>query len=186
MRCSWCEGSDIYERYHDEVWGVPVKDDRLLFEYLTLEGAQAGLNWLSILKRQVGYQQAFDDFDVQKIMAYDESKIESLILDARIIRNKLKIRSVVKNAQAVFEIQKAFGSFSNYLWAYVDHKPIKNAFTSSEDRPSQTVLSQQISKDLKKRGCSFVGPTIIYAFMQAIGMVNDHTVSCFRYDECGR
>lgn len=185
-RCNWCQGDALYERYHDEEWGVPVKDDRLLFEFLILEGAQAGLSWLTILKRRECYRQAFDHFDIDKILLYDEDKLEALRQNEGIIRNKLKIKSVVKNAKAVKAIQEEFGSFSQYLWQYVDHQPIQNTYRTLDEVPAETDLSKQISKDLKKRGCSFVGPTIIYAYMQAIGMVNDHLVDCFRYDPVRR
>ncbi|MBI9011173.1 MAG: DNA-3-methyladenine glycosylase I [Clostridiales bacterium] len=183
IRCNWCEGDTFYESYHDNVWGNPVYDDTKLFEFLTLEGAQAGLSWITILRRQESYKEAFDYYDLQKITAYDEDKIESLMHNEKIIRNRLKIMSVVKNANAVLQIQKEYGSFSEFLWAYVDHKPILNHFNSMEDVPAETELSKQISKDLKKRGFSFVGPTIIYAYMQAIGMVNDHISSCFLHKD---
>lgn len=178
-RCGWCEGDSLYENYHDEVWGRPVYDDRSLFEFLTLEGAQAGLSWITILRRKEAYYKAFDGYDIDCIAAYSEEKVERLLNNKGIIRNKLKIRSVIKNAKGVQGIQEEFGSFSDYLWSYVDHKPILNDFESLEDVPAQTQLSKEISKDLKKRGFSFVGPTIIYAYMQAIGMVNDHVRTCF-------
>lgn len=180
-RCDWCQGDVLYEKYHDESWGVAVKDDQILFEFLTLEGAQAGLSWLTILKRKENYRNAFDDYDLDKIILYDDEKIESLMQDAGIVRNRLKVKSVVKNAIAVQAIQKEFGSFSTYLWAYVDNEPLQNSFKTLEEVPVETALSKRLSKDLKKRGCSFVGPKIIYAYMQAVGMVNDHLTSCFRY-----
>ncbi len=178
-RCKWCEGDELYEKYHDEVWGKPVFDDKNLFEFLTLEGAQAGLSWITVLRRQQAYYDAFDGYDIEKIANYSEDKINSLIINEKIIRHKLKINSVVKNAKAYLKIQEEFGSFSDFLWAYVDFKPIENNFESMTDVPTETELSNQISKDLKKRGFSFVGPTIIYAYMEAIGMVNDHVSSCF-------
>lgn len=180
-RCDWCTGDEIYKKYHDEVWGVPLHDDRILFEFLTLEGAQAGLNWLTILKKQEGYRKAFYDYDLNKIIAMTEEDVERLRGDASIIRNKLKIQSVIKNAKAVLKIQEEFGSFDHYLWSYVNHAPIINHFESLDQVPVSTDISEALSKDLKKRGCSFVGPTIMYAFMQAVGMVNDHLTTCFRY-----
>lgn len=179
-RCSWCEGDPLYEKYHDEEWGVPVYDDQKLFEFLVLEGAQAGLSWITILRRREGYREAFDHYDLDKIMTYDDQKIETLRENEKIIRNKLKIKSVIKNAVAFREIQEEYGSFSKYLWAYVN-EPIINHFSTMEDVPVETELSRQLSKDLKKRGFSFVGPTIMYAYMQAVGMVNDHIISCHKY-----
>lgn len=182
-RCEWCVGDDLYEAYHDQVWGRPVFDDTSLFEFLTLEGAQAGLSWISILRRRQAYRQAFDQYDLEKIIAYDQEKIDLLLTNENIIRNKLKINSVVKNAKAFIKVQEEFGSFSQYIWAYVNHSPIKNKPQTGKDVPSETPLSKTISKDLKKRGFSFVGPTIVYAFMQATGMVNDHVSTCFLFDE---
>lgn len=181
QRCSWCLDNEIYKKYHDEEWGIPVYNDRLLFEMLTLEGAQAGLNWLTILKKREGYKKAFDNFDVRKISKYDDKKINELINNSEIIRNKLKIKSTIKNAKIFILIQKEFGSFSNYIWSFVNNKPIKNNFKNINELPNSTPLSDKISKDLKKRGMSFVGTTIIYAYMQAIGIVNDHTQNCFKY-----
>ena len=183
-RCTWVENKpDIYIKYHDEQWGVPVHDDRLLFAKLVLDGAQAGLSWLTILKRRDGYYRAFDNFEIQTVAAYDEIKINSLMQDSGIIRNKLKIESAIKNAKAILRIQEEFGSFDKYLWGFIDFKPIQNRFKTENDLPAKTELSEKISKDMKKRGMNFVGPTIIYAFMQAIGMVKDHTIECFRYKE---
>jgi len=182
IKCEWCMGDELYEAYHDNHWGLPVRDDETLFEFLVLEGAQAGLSWITILRRQAAYRTAFDNYDLDVIINYTEEKLEDLRNDSSIIRNKLKIKSVVKNAIAFKTVQDEFGSFSNYLWAFVDGKVIKNAFVTMEEIPAETDLSRQISKDLKKRGFSFVGPTIIYAYMQAIGMVNDHLTSCFRYN----
>lgn len=183
-RCEWVEGqAQIYLDYHDKEWGVPVHDDRLLFAKLVLDGAQAGLSWLTILKKREAYYKAFDDFDIKKVAGYGERDIERLMNDPGIVRNRLKINSAVKNAKAVLAIQEEFGSFDMYLWNYVQHKPIVNKFKNISELPAKTPLSEKISKDLKKRGMNFVGPTIIYAFMQAIGMVNDHTTDCFRYNE---
>lgn len=183
-RCSWCEGDTLYEKYHDEVWGVPCRDDKLLFEFLVLEGAQAGLSWISILRRRASYKEAFDNYDLDAIIAYDEDKELELLQNKGIIRNKLKVKSVIKNAKSFKNIQKEFGSFSKYLWDFVDGRPIKNSFNSIDETPSETELSRIISKDLKKRGFSFVGPTIIYAYMQAVGLVCDHTIDCYKYEKC--
>jgi DNA-3-methyladenine glycosylase I len=182
-KCDWCIGDPAYEDYHDHVWGKPVYDDQELFEFLTLEGAQAGLSWISILRRKEGYKEAFDNYDLEKIIAYSDEKIESLMQNEKIIRNRLKIKSVIKNAGAFKQVQEEFGSFSRYMWSYVNHEPVLNQPKSIADVPSETVLSNTISKDLKKRGFSFVGPTIVYAYMQAIGMVNDHISTCFLYKE---
>lgn len=182
-RCQWCGDDPLYVEYHDKEWGIPVHDDRLLFEFLVLEGAQAGLNWLTILKKRKNYQKAFDAFDPNIVANYTQADIDRLMADSGIVRNRLKIESAIKNAQGVLTIQKEFGSFDTYLRRYVQANPIQNTYRSIEDIPAQTELSEQMSKDLKKRGFNFIGPTICYAFMQAIGMVNDHTVDCFRYDE---
>jgi DNA-3-methyladenine glycosylase I len=183
-RCKWVENQPaIYISYHDEEWGVPVHDDRLLFAKLVLDGAQAGLSWLTILKRREGYYKAFDNFQIEAVAGFDEQKINALMRDPGIIRNKQKIKSAVKNAAAVIEIQKEFGSFDSFLWGFTDYKTIHNCFGEEKEIPAKTELSEKISKELKKRGMSFVGPTIIYAYMQAIGMVNDHTIDCFRYKE---
>lgn len=182
-RCEWAEVSDLDRDYHDNEWGVPVYSDNELFEYLTLEGAQAGLSWSTILKKREGYRLLFDQFDIEKISQYDQQKIEALMLDARIIRNRLKIKSTITNAHAFINIQKEFGSFSNYLWGYVDQTPIQNHWESMSDVPATTELSDQLSKDLKKRGFKFVGSTICYAFLQATGVVNDHLVSCPCYNK---
>ncbi|OHD23919.1 MAG: DNA-3-methyladenine glycosylase [Spirochaetes bacterium GWD1_27_9] len=181
-RCDWAKG-DLYIDYHDKEWGVPVFDDKKLFEFLVLEGAQAGLSWITILNRRNNYRLAFDEFDYTKIVCYDDQKIEQLLQNEGIIRNRLKIRSVVKNAIHFIEIQSKFGSFSNYIWQFVDGKPIINTFQSITELPATTKESDNMSKDLKKKGFSFVGSTICYAFMQAVGMVNDHLVTCFRYEE---
>ena len=178
-RCSWVKLDEpIYVKYHDEEWGVPVYDDRKLFEMLCLEGAQAGLSWLTILKRREGYLAAFDQFDAEKIVQYDEDKLEALRNDERIIRNRLKIKSVVTNAESFLTIQKQYGSFSNYIWSFVDGKPQINSWESSAQVPNTTEISDRMSKQLKKDGFKFVGSTICYSYMQAVGMVNDHTTNC--------
>lgn len=182
-RCSWCLGNVLYEDYHDKEWGVPVFEDRLLFEFLILEGAQAGLSWITILKRRENYQKAYDNFEIEKVASYNQEKIDKLLNNEEIIRNKLKVKASVENAKVFIQIQKEFGSFSDYIWAYVAGKPIINHFEKQEDVPAKTALSEKISKDLKKRGMRFVGATIIYAYMQAIGMVNDHITSCFRHPD---
>ena len=181
IRCSWAGDTEIYCKYHDEEWGVPVHDDRLLFEMLILEGAQAGLNWITILKKRENYKKAFDNFDVIKVSRYSEKKIEKLLQDPGIVRNKLKVRSAVSNAKAFLAVQKEFGSFDQYIWQFVDGQPIKNKWKDLSEVPATSKESDAMSKDLKKRGFKFVGSTICYAYMQAVGMVNDHTVDCFRY-----
>ncbi len=187
-RCAWATMSSdpLMVAYHDQEWGQPVHDDRLLFEFLILEGAQAGLNWLTVLKKRDNYRRAFDGFDPATVAGYDESKIASLLSDPGIIRNRLKIHSAVRNARATLNIQKEFGSFDAYVWRCVDGVPKVNSWRSLKELPARTAESDALSKDLIKRGFNFVGSTICYAYMQAIGMVNDHTVDCFRYDEVGR
>lgn len=180
-RCSWVTDDPLYIDYHDNEWGVPVYDDRHLFEMLSLEGAQAGLSWLTILKRRENYRKAFDNFDPAIICAYEDDKISSLLANEGIIRNRLKVKSVVTNAKAFINIQKEFGSFSNYLWGFVNGKPMINSWQTQEEVPVSTKESEILSKDLKKRGFKFVGPVICYAFMGAVGMVNDHTKECFLY-----
>ena len=182
-RCEWCVGDDLYQAYHDNEWGTPLRDEDLLFEFLVLETFQAGLSWITILRKRENFRVAFDRFDYKRIAHYDEAKIESLLQDAGIIRNKLKVRATVNNAQRYLEIQKEFGSFSKFIWDYVDNTPIQNSWKHHKECPANTPLSDQISKDLKKRGFKFVGSTVVYAFMQAVGMVNDHIVSCYRYKE---
>ncbi|MCM3721485.1 DNA-3-methyladenine glycosylase I [Solibacillus isronensis] len=178
-RCSWVKLDEpVYVKYHDDEWGVPVYDDRKLFEMLCLEGAQAGLSWLTILKRREGYLAAFDQFDAEKIVQYDEEKLEALRNDERIIRNRLKIKSVVTNAESFLAIQRQYGSFSNYIWSFVDGKPVINSWESSAQVPITTETSDRMSKQLKKDGFKFVGSTICYSYMQAVGMVNDHTTNC--------
>ncbi|WBX73311.1 DNA-3-methyladenine glycosylase I [Tenacibaculum pacificus] len=181
-RCFWVSDDPLYIEYHDTEWGVPVYNDVILFEFLILETFQAGLSWITILKKRENFRQAFDDFDYQKIAVYNDDKYEELLQNSGIIRHKLKIKSAISNAKFFMDIQKEFGSFSDYIWSFVDGKPINNTFDKKEDVPATTILSDVISKDLKKRGFKFVGSTIIYAYMQAIGMVNDHTTDCFRYE----
>ena len=179
-RCEWCGNDPLYMAYHDEEWGVPVYEDLRLFEFLLLETFQAGLSWITILRKRENFRKAFDAFDYVKIAAYDEKKYDALIVDQGIIRNKLKIRSAISNAQAFIKIQNEYGSFSDYLWDFVKHKPINNRRPDPGSVPANTDLSNTISKDLKKRGFKFVGTTVIYAFMQAVGMVNDHVEDCYR------
>ena len=181
-RCTWCEGLfDAYVAYHDDEWGTPVHDDQELFEFLVLEGAQAGLSWATILKRREGYRKAFSNFDIQKVVKYNEDKIQDLLQDEGIIRNQLKIRSVVNNAMRFIEIQNEFGSFDKYIWSFVNHQPIVNHWKNMNEVPATSPESDLLSKDLKRRGFKFVGSTIMYAYMQACGLVNDHTTDCFRY-----
>lgn len=178
-RCAWCEKDDLYRKYHDEEWGTPVYDDPTLFEFLILETFQAGLSWYTILAKRENFRLAFDNFDYKKIADYQEDKIQELLLNPGIIRNKLKVRSAVSNAIAFMKVQEEFGSFSKYIWGFVDGKPIDNNLQSLKDIPATTPLSDAISKDLKKRGFKFVGSTVVYAHMQATGMVNDHIESCW-------
>jgi len=182
MRCAWAR-DNLSIAYHDEEWGVPVHDDRALFEFLILEGAQAGLSWSTILKKRPAYRVAFDRFNARKIARYDEAKIAALLANAGIVRNRLKINAAVRNAQAFLAVQKEFGSFDKYIWAFVGGRPIQNRRDRLQDLPARTPQSDAMSKDLLKRGFTFVGSTICYAFMQATGMVNDHLVGCFRHDE---
>lgn len=181
-RCPWAQG-ELYEGYHDREWGVPVHDDRLLFEFLILEGAQAGLSWITILKKRDNYRKAFDQFDPEIIKHYDAQKVAELMGDEGVVRNRLKIESVIKNAQAFLDVQSEFGSFDDYIWQFVNHQVIQNSFRSLSDVPARTSESDAMSKDLKRRGFKFVGSTICYAFMQAIGMVNDHLEDCYRHAE---
>ena len=183
VRCEWCSDDPLYQEYHDKEWGVPLYDDLALFEMLNLEGAQAGLSWITILKKRENFREAFDNFDYQKIAKYNEIKYEALLQNSGIIRNKLKIKAAITNAQLFMEVQKEFGSFSDYFWSFTKGKPIINTFTKKEEVPATTLLSDEISKALKKRGFKFVGSTVIYAYMQAVGMVNDHTTDCFRYKD---
>ena len=182
-RCDWCGTDPLYVEYHDTEWGVPLYDDQTLFEFLVLEGAQAGLAWITVLRKREGYRAVFDGFDAQKIARYSDRKLDKLLTDERIIRNRLKVYSARQNARAFLAVQEEWGSFSDYMWNFVDGKPIQNRFKSMAELPASTPLSDTISKDLKKRGFNFVGSTIVYAHMQATGMVNDHLVSCFRHEE---
>lgn len=179
-RCKWCVGIPIYEAYHDLEWGVPVYDDPTLFEFLILETFQAGLSWITILKKRENFRLAFDQFDYQKIALYNETKIQELLQDSGIIRNQLKVRSAVANANAFMEVQQEFGSFSKYIWQFTDGKPIINTPQHLKEVPATSPLSDAISKDLKKRGFKFVGSTVVYAYMQATGMVDDHVVDCWK------
>ncbi len=182
-RCTWCGSDPLYVAYHDEDWGVPVYDDQQLFEMLILEGAQAGLSWLTILKKRENYREAFHGFDASTIAVYDQTEIDRLMQDAGIVRNRLKIAATIQNARGFLQLCEEFNSFANYLWRFVDGKPIINAWQDHSNIPANTQISDQLSKDLKKRGFNFVGSTICYAFMQSIGMVNDHTTDCFRYQQ---
>lgn len=182
-RCNWAGDDPLYQKYHDNEWGTPVYDDATLFEFLILETFQAGLSWITILRKRENFRMAFDQFDYQKIAKYDTKKENILLQNAGIIRNKLKIKAAISNAQAFLKIQEEFGSFSKYIWAFVDGKPIQNKFKTMSELPANTPLSDTISKDLKKRGFKFVGSTVIYAHMQACGMVNDHLITCFRYKQ---
>jgi DNA-3-methyladenine glycosylase I len=182
-RCKWCVGIPIYEQYHDEEWGVPVFEDQKLFEFLILETFQAGLSWITVLKKRESFRRAFDDFDYKKVALYSEEKVQELLQDVGIIRNQLKIRAAISNALAFMEIQNEFGSFSKYIWQFVDGKPIINNIKSVSEIQATTPLSDAISKDLKKRGLKFVGSTVIYAHMQATGMVNDHVQDCWKRSE---
>ena len=183
IRCDWCGSDPLYVAYHDTEWGVPLKDEQALFEFLILETFQAGLSWITVLRKRENFRRAFDNFDYQLIANYSSEKIEKLLLDPGIIRNRLKVKATVSNAQAFIKVQQEFGSFSNYIWGFVNGEPIINAFKTMKDLPSNTPLSDSISKDLKQRGFKFVGSTVVYAHMQATGMVNDHITSCFRYKE---
>jgi DNA-3-methyladenine glycosylase I len=183
-RCAWATTESMIA-YHDQEWGVPVHDDRLLFEFLLLEGAQAGLSWSTILNKRDNYRKAFDNFDAQKIAKYDARKIKKLLAEAGIVRNKLKIAAAVQNAKAFLAVQKEFGNFHAYIWSFVNNQPIRNKFKKMKDVPARTPQSDAMSKDLLKRGFKFAGSTICYAFMQAVGMVNDHIVDCFRHDQIG-
>ena len=182
-KCGWCVGDELYESYHDNEWGVPVRDDEKMFEFLILETFQAGLSWITILRKRENFRKAFDNFDYRKIALYDETKIQELLQDAGIIRNKLKVRATVSNARAFMQVKEEFGSFCNYIWGFINGKPVKNSFKDHNEVPASTEISDLISRDLKKRGFKFVGSTVIYAHMQATGMVNDHEINCFRYEE---
>ena len=183
QRCRWAETHPLNIEYHDTEWGTPVHDEQVLFEFLILEGAQAGLSWLTVLKKRAEYRKAFDSFHPEKVAAYDTNKIEELLTNEGIIRNKLKIEAAVQNGKAFLAVREEYGSFDAYIWNFVGGQPIKNGWISEKEIPAMTKESMDMSYDLKKRGFRFVGPTICYAFMQAVGMVNDHTVDCFRYHE---
>lgn len=182
-RCTWCGNDPLYIEYHDTEWGTPVYDDAKLFEFLILETFQAGLSWITVLRKRENFRKAFDNFNYKKIAVYNEAKFEDLLQDAGIIRNKLKIKATISNAIAFMEVQQEFGSFSKYIWKFTNQKPIKNKRKDLSKIPANTELSDVVSKDLKKRGFKFVGSTVIYAYMQATGMINDHTTDCFRYHE---
>lgn len=182
-RCKWCGSDPLYVKYHDDEWGVPVRDDRHLFEMLVLEGAQAGLSWLTILRKREGYRRAFDDFDAKRVARYTAAKKRRLLADPGIVRNRLKIDAAVANAKAFLEVQSEFGSFADYIWRFVDGRPVQNRRRRLADLPASTQQSDAMSRDLRRRGFKFVGPTICYAFMQSVGMVNDHTIDCFRYKQ---
>jgi DNA-3-methyladenine glycosylase I len=184
-RCSWAGTDPVYIDYHDREWGVPMHDERTLFEMLVLDGAQAGLSWITILKKRDNYRAAFDNFDAAKMARYGERKVQVLLNNPGIVRNRLKVGAAIQNARMLLKLQEQEGSLAEYLWRYVDGKPVINAWRSIKEIPARTPLSDTISKDLSRRGFKFVGPTICYAFMQAMGMVNDHTIDCFRYRELG-
>ncbi len=183
-RCTWCGSDPLYVDYHDNEWGVPVWDDQTLFEFIILEGAQAGLAWITVLRKREGYRKLFSDFDAQKVARYTDARLEKLLTNPAIIRNRLKVFGARKNARAFLAVQEERGSFANYMWDFVDGEPIQNQWRSMKEVPATTPVSDRISKDMKKRGFTFVGSTIIYAHMQATGMVNDHSVDCFRQQEC--
>ncbi len=182
-RCAWCGDDPLYVKYHDKEWGVPVHNDKKLFEFIILEGAQAGLSWITVLKKRTAYREAFDNFDFNKVARYNARKIQSLLNNPGIIRNRLKVHSAVQNANAFIEVRKEFGTFNKYIWSFVGGKSIQNRYKQMSDLPVKTDLSDTISRDLKKRGFNFVGSTIVYAHMQATGMVNDHVTGCFRYKD---
>ena len=182
-RCTWCGDDPLYQQYHDREWGVPCRDDRTLFEFVVLEGAQAGLSWITVLRKRETYRKAFANFDVRRVAAFDDSDVERLLQDPGIVRNRLKVASTITNARHFIELQKEHGSFSDYLWGFVDNQPIVNHWASLAEIPVSTELSDKISKEMKKRGFKFFGTTICYAFLQAVGVVNDHTRDCFRYGQ---
>jgi DNA-3-methyladenine glycosylase I len=183
QRCPWSGDDPLYQTYHDREWGVPVRGDRKLFEFLILEGAQAGLSWITVLRKRESYRKAFDNFDWNKVAEYDEAKVQELLQNPGIIRNRLKVRGAVTNAKAFIKVREEFGTFSKYIWSFVDGRTIQNQWQGMKDVPAVTATAERLSKDLKKRGFTFVGPTIIYAHMQATGMVNDHITTCFRHGE---
>ncbi len=183
-KCQWSLKTTLEEVYHDEEWGVPIRNDSKLFELLSLELCQSGLSWHTILKKREGYQLVFSQFDIEKVATFDESKIEELLLDTRIVRHRAKISAIINNAKCILDIQKEYGSFSNFLWEFVDHKTIIGNWESEQEVPASTDLSTYISKEMKKRGFKFIGTTTIYAFMQSVGLVNDHTIDCYRFNQC--
>ena len=183
-RCSWCGDDPLYVQYHDEEWGVPVRDDRTLFEFLVLEGAQAGLSWITILRKREGYRELFDNFEAAKIARYSDKRLDKMLLDSRIVRNRLKVYGTRKNARAFLAVQAEYGSFADYIWQFVDGQPLQNRRKSMAEVPATSPVSDHLSKDLKARDFTFVGSTIMYAYMQATGMVNDHTTDCFRHRHC--
>ncbi|MBA3980395.1 MAG: DNA-3-methyladenine glycosylase I [Alcanivorax sp.] len=185
QRCPWCGNDPLYQHYHDHEWGVPVHDDDTLFEFLVLEGAQAGLSWITVLRKRDRYREVFDQFQPHKVARYTDHKVQRLLADPGIVRNRLKVASAIRNARAFLAVQDEFDGFHRYLWDFVDGEPVINRFRSMKQVPAVTPLAEQISKDLKRRGFNFVGPTIIYAYMQAVGLVNDHLVSCPRHAELG-
>lgn len=184
QRCAWAQATELEQEYHDQVWGVPQTDDQQLFEYLILESAQAGLSWRTILQKRPGYSQQYEGFDPATVASFDQNKVEQMLLDPGIVRNRLKVESSVRSAQAFLELQAKHGSFANYIWQFVDGQPVQNSWQSLSEVPAETEQSKAMSKALKKAGMNFVGPTICYAYMQATGMVNDHEVSCLRYQPC--
>jgi DNA-3-methyladenine glycosylase I len=185
-KCGWCVGNALYESYHDDEWGSPIYDDQRLFEFLLLEGAQAGLSWITILKKREGYRKAFDGFEAEKVAQYRPARINKLLLNPAIVRNRSKVESAVSNARLFLDIRERKGSFSDYVWQFTDHQPKQNYFRSTEQVPSTTPVSEKMSKTMKKDGFRYVGSTICYAYMQATGMVNDHLVTCFRHEQCSR
>ncbi len=183
-RCGWCGADPLYVEYHDKEWGVPVWDDGTLFEFLILEGAQAGLAWITVLRKREGYRKLFAEFSAEKVARFTDKRLDKILTDPAVIRNRLKVYGARKNARAFLEVQAEKGSFANYIWDFVDGKPVQNRFKSLKEIPARTDISDKLSKDMKKRGFTFVGSTIMYAHMQATGMVNDHTTDCFRHREC--
>lgn len=184
QRCPWCENDPLYQQYHDSEWGTPCTDDRTLFEFVLLESAQAGLAWITILRKRVNYRRAFADFDPQKVARFNRRSVERLMADAGIVRNRLKIEAAIGNARRILEVQSQFGSFSSYLWQFVDGHPVTNHWLHMKQVPASTALSDAVSRDMKQRGFRFIGSTICYAFLQATGLVNDHLVHCYRHKEC--
>ncbi len=183
-RCGWCGSDPLYMAYHDQEWGVPVYDDTTLFEFLILEGAQAGLSWITILRKREGYRSLFDNFDAEKVARYTDRRLDKILLDPRVVRNRLKVYGARQNARAFLAVQDSFGSFADYIWGFIDGEPTQNRWNTMSEVPATTPESDTISKDMKKRGFTFVGSTIMYAHMQATGMVNDHTMDCYRHKEC--